>query len=171
MTAWIRRLFQTTREDDAKLFQPGAVIAISLLAAVSFVGLMLPLHRFESSASRTVLIVYHAPVGMAFTAFALDRLKYRRAIPIRQALIEIPVLALALSRALLPVPFISGHALFLSYALVTEQLAPARAVAAVVLFEVILLKLFVFQDGTLPGGIALGLAAGMLANYFIKERG
>jgi len=54
-----------------------------------------------------------------------------------------------------PIPFFSGHALFLSYALLTMRSKLAKVTALVVLLEVAYLKIFVWQDATLLGGIAL----------------
>ncbi len=81
----------------------------------------------------------------------------------RQWLFDLPVVALALSRALAPVPFVSGHALFLTYALLTLRLRIAWWISACVFAEVVYIKVFVLHDPTLIGGIVIGALAAWLA--------
>ena len=66
-----------------------------------------------------------------------------------QWLIDLVVIALSLIRALVPLPLVSGHALFLSYALLTVPSVVVRTSAALVLLEVIYLKIFIWQATTL----------------------
>jgi hypothetical protein len=62
-------------------------------------------------------------------------------------------------RAILPIPFISGHALFLTYALLTTQTRLARWTAIIILIQVAAIKIFVWHDPTLLGGITVGILA------------
>jgi hypothetical protein len=80
----------------------------------------------------------------------------------RQWVVELSVLALAVARALIPIPFISGHALFLTYAILTVTSPTARWTVATVLIEVIYIKVCVLHDATLIGGIVVGILAALL---------
>lgn len=99
------------------------------------------------------------PISAPFAAFLLDRAARLRQGTAVQWAIDAGVVALGFARALYEVPFISGHALFLTYALLTVRSNLAKAIALVVLAQVIYLKLFAWHDNTLFGGIGLGLAA------------
>ncbi|MBZ0277098.1 MAG: hypothetical protein K8I60_13190 [Anaerolineae bacterium] len=123
-------------------------LALGLVVAAVFTG-----------ERRTAILVYSVPIAIPFTAYAFDRLGRWRSIP---WLLDVPLVILALLRAFFPLPIISGHALFLTYALLTTQLPLARWTAALILLEVIYLKAWVWYDSTLIGGILLGLATAYL---------
>jgi hypothetical protein len=61
------------------------------------------------------------------------------------------------------IPFFSGHALFLVYALLTLSSRLARWITIIVLVDVIYIKA-TLRDLTLFGGIALGLLAAWLVS-------
>jgi hypothetical protein len=70
------------------------------------------------------------------------------------------------------VPLISGHALFLTYSLLSARSRVAQITAFAVLLQVIYLKLFVWHDLITPsGGILLGSGAALLRQYFLAIRG
>jgi hypothetical protein len=106
---------------------------------------------------RDLLIYYFAPVGVPFVCFLADRLQYP-GLP----LLDVPVLILALLRAAFTIPLISGHSLFLTYALLTTRTWVASITAVVVLVQVVYLKVFAWHDVTIVGGATLGLAAAWL---------
>jgi hypothetical protein len=98
-----------------------------------------------------------------FAAYTADRLRSRSRLRIIHWALDLAVLALSVLRAFKPwPPFISGHALFLTYVLVTARGWVARIAAAVILLEVIYLKIFAWRDWTLFGGIAAGLVFGLV---------
>ena len=105
---------------------------------------------------RRFLLYYFVPVSVPFVAFILDRLQPQ---PKPQIKIDLPVVLLALTRAIYPLPFISGHALFLTYALFSSRMVVTRLAAFCVFLQVAYLKVFAWQDTTILGGVALGLAA------------
>jgi hypothetical protein len=146
------------------LFHPLLVIAISGIVTLIFVITMLLLPRFAGE-GRFYLFYYHAPIAFAFVTYLFDRAKQWRAIQPRRWAIEASVVGLALSRTLVLVPFISGHALFLTYFILTASSRFARWVAALVMLDVIYVKLVFVQDLTLLGGAAVGLLAALLACY------
>lgn len=123
---------------------------------------MTPVPLFAGE-GRFYLLYYHAPIGFAFVTYAFDRAEHWSEIKWQQWMVEVPVLALALSRALVAIPFFSGHALFLVYALLTLSSRLARWITIIVLVDVIYIKA-TLQDLTLFGGIALGLLAAWLVN-------
>jgi hypothetical protein len=106
--------------------------------------------------------VYNIPIAVCFALFVIERLltAERRAIP--SLLVDLIVVSLALLRVLAPpLPFVSGHALFLGYAALTASSRPLRASALVVLAEVTYIKLFVSGGwvSLVAGLVVAGLAA------------
>lgn len=120
-------------------------LALALLAAAAFAGLLVllcPPDRLVPT------LLYDVPIGVPFVLFLLER---------RPSRLDLGVIALALVRAVYALPLISGHALFLSYALGTARTWLLRAAAALVLGEVLWLK-YQWGDWTALGGILLGTA-------------
>jgi len=99
-------------------------------------------------------------MAVPFVAFLFDRAEHWQRLPRTIGMIDLPILILALSRSIFPIPFISGHALFLTYALLTTRSVVARIAAAVVLAQVLVIKIFFWQDATVFGGMILGLVGG-----------
>ncbi len=146
------------------LFHPVAVIAISGAATLIFIIAMLLLPRFAGE-GRFYLLYYHAPIAFAFVTYLFDRAKQWRTIRPGRWAIEASVVGLALSRTLVLVPFISGHALFLTYFILTAFSQYARWVAVLAMLDVIYIKLVYVQDLTLLGGVAVGLLAAFGVRY------
>ncbi len=151
---------------QAVIFSPLFVLTVSLTAALAFAGLVLL--RFTGEA-RTFLLYYFVPIAVPFVAYLFDRAKYWNELSQTQVRIDVPVVILALLRAGLPIPLISGHALFLSYALLTTRSGLARITALLVLAEVVYIKIFLWQDITLVGGLILGLGAAIWFKRVKKE--
>jgi len=104
----------------------------------------------------------YVPIGAVLAAFLCDRLLPRRAGGARGAAWDAGVLALALMRVFIPpLPFVSGHTLFATYAALTARRWPLRALALLVLAEVTYVKIFASGDWrSLLGGLAVaGIAA------------
>ncbi len=102
------------------------------------------------------LLYYFAPITFPFVCFLIERMNTLRtaSVPRWPWLVDLPVLALSITRAFYALPIISGHAFFLSYAVLTTRTRPARISAALVLLEVAYLKIFLWHDWTLFGGMA-----------------
>jgi hypothetical protein len=141
------------------LFHPIIVLVTALIAALLFA--LVANATFQGDL-RDLLVYYFAPIGVPFIAYLFDRAERWRDI---RWYIDLPLVVIAFARAVLPVPFISGHALFLTYALVTTQTRVARWTAALVLLQVAYFKLAIWHDWTLFGGIALGLLVAALDRY------
>lgn len=135
------------------------VLAASAAATCVFVALMLLLPRYADARERFYLFIYNAPIAFVFVAYLFDRVERRLAIRRRQWLIEPCVIGLALTRALVPVPLISGHALFLTYVVLTTPRRLAWRLAMLVLVEVAYIKIVFLHDATLVGGALIGTLA------------
>jgi hypothetical protein len=132
------------------------VLAVSLGAACGF-ALLIRLRYGEPA--RSSYLIYDVPIAAAFTAFLIDRITRWQIVRTGQLLLDLTVLVLAMLRVFLAVPYISGHALFLAYSLLTCRVWVARLLARLVLVQVIYLKFFAWHDITLAGGLMLGILA------------
>jgi hypothetical protein len=158
MVSKIRKINIRSRPSSI-VFHPIIVLMTALIAALLFA--LVANATFQGDL-RDLLVYYFAPIGVPFIAYLFDRVKRW---PDIRWYIDLLVVVIALLRAVSPIPLISGHALFLSYALVTTQTRVARWTAALVLLQVAYFKLAIWQDWTLFGGIALGLLAAALERY------
>jgi hypothetical protein len=79
------------------------------------------------------------------------------------------VTAASLLRAFIEVPFYSGHAFFVTYMILVTESHAARIVAALVLLDVVYVKVFLLQDPTIWGGIILGLAAFVIVGWVDRK--
>ncbi len=150
----------------AVIFSPRLILAISLAAALAFAGLILLLF---TGGARTFLLYYFVPIAVPFVAYLFDRAKDWDELSRAQVKIDAPVVILAILRSGMPIPLISGHALFLSYVLLTTRSGLARITALLVLVEVVYIKIFLWQDITLVGGLVLGLGAAIWFKRVKKE--
>ena len=138
------------------LFHPATMLVISILAAGIFAFVIT---LFFDGELRWFLLYYHVPIGIPFVAFLFDRAeRYVQASRTSWA-IDLVVLISALTRAFVRLPLISGHALFLTYCLLTSRSNVARIAAVLVLLQVAYLKIFVTHDTALIGGILSGCLA------------
>jgi hypothetical protein len=149
------------------VFHPLTVIGISFIAALLFT--LLVMVGFEGH-KRFFLLYYVMPVGIPFVAYLFDRAARWHEQSLARLAIDFTVVSLSLTRAVIMVPLISGHALFLTYALLTAQTWIVRIMAIVVILQVSYLKLFVWHDITLLGGIILGYIAALGFQKVRKEK-
>ena len=141
-----------------------------LTSALGFAGLFaLVIILHYHGLRQHFLLYYFLPVSVPFVAFAFDRAARWRQIQLVQWLIEGPIVLLALSRAFVAVPLVSGHALFLAYALLSSRSWVAR-LTALVMLQVAYLKIFVWADPTLIGGIILGMLAALVVSLLARTR-
>ena len=141
------------------IFHPLTVLIIALIAAFVFALFISLLFDGEL---RWFLLYYFTPIGIPFVAFLFDRVE-RNALASKAGwVIDAVVVGLALVRSVILIPIISGHALFLTYALLTSQSKVARITALLVLLEVAYLKIFVWRDPTLIGGVIVGYLTALL---------
>jgi hypothetical protein len=112
-------------------------------------------------------LIYMTPIAVPFVAFTLERMENLWTLKWCPFLLDALVVALALSRVFYPVPFISGHVLFLTYALLAVRQRVSRVFAALVLLQTLVLKVFFWHDLHTPlGGIILGLLGALAYRRF-----
>jgi hypothetical protein len=138
------------------LFHPVTVLVVSLVAATIFA---LAIILFFEGEFRWFLLYYFTPIGIPFVAFLFDRAEQYPPVSNVAWALDLAVLTLALLRAFVHVPFISGHALFLTYCFLTSRSRVARITAVLVFVQVAYLKLFVTHDTALFGGVVVGCLA------------
>lgn len=111
--------------------------------------------------------LYVVPIVVPFVAFLLDRLKQIREANAVSAVVDVLVVGTAMMRVIGNVPFVSGHTLFLTYAILRRGSMVTRITAAIVMVEAIYLKYFVWHDFiTSTTGIALALVAALITQRF-----
>jgi hypothetical protein len=141
------------------IFHPVIVLVISLLAAALFA---IFIHLSFDGDFRWFLLYYFVPIGIPFVAFLFDRAEQYSLASTTSWAVDLVVLIPALTRAFVRLPLISGHALFLTYCLLTARSNVARITAALVLLQVAYLKLFVTHDRALFGGVVVGCLAALV---------
>jgi hypothetical protein len=117
--------------------------------------------------------IYVLPIIVPFVAFLFDRARMLRDSSLLQGILETLVVGVSILRMLGYIPLISGHALFLSYAIVGPGSRLTRITAALVMLQVIYLKLFVWHDFITPvTGIVLGVLVALVVRVGINtEKG
>jgi hypothetical protein len=140
------------------IFHPATVLAVSIAAAAIFAFIVTL--SFEGDL-RWFLLYYFTPIGIPFVAFLFDRVEQYALASLVSWAVDLAVLVPALTRAFVRLPLISGHALFLTYCLLTSRSRVARITAVLVLLQVAYLKLFVTHDKALFGGIIVGCLAAL----------
>lgn len=169
---------QQERNDDLLslkwLAHPLVIVTLSLGSAAAFALLVIldwKLNPADGHNSHMFYLYYMVPISTPFTAFILDRASRWREKHWMHWAIDFLVVIIGFARALFSIPFISGHALFLTYALLTARSWATRLLALAVMGEVIYLKLFVWRDFTLFGGmIVAALAALMFYGSSCRDR-
>jgi hypothetical protein len=141
------------------IFHPVTVLVVSLLAAAIF-ALFVNL-SFKGD-FRWFLLYYFTPIGVPFVAFLFDRAEQYSLASRAAWAIDLVVLIPALTRAFIRIPLISGHALFLTYCLLTSRSKIARLMAVIVLLQVVYLKIVVTHDTALFGGVIVGCLAALV---------
>jgi len=157
------------KNSKALFFHSLTALITASLATLLFIGLMWFWPRFAGE-GRFYLLYYHAPIGFAFVVYVFDRVAHRDSFNLLQWALEAAVVLLALSRTIWPLPFFSGHALFLTYAFATTPRPLVRWVTGLVLADVVYMKSFVLHDMTLIGGALLGIAFAGYARYWSLAR-
>ena len=142
-------------------FHPMVVLACSLAASslyATYVAL-----RFSGD-THSGQYFYVAPIIVPFVAFLFDRAQRPRLLTPVQLAIDVLVVVTAMWRVFGHLPYVSGHALFLSFALLTYKTRVAQVTAAIILLEVLFLKFFVWHDWiTAPVGLLLGSIAALIS--------
>jgi hypothetical protein len=142
------------------IYHPATGLIGSALAVIGYAAVMR--WRFPGG-DLSNHFIYVLPIIVPFISFLFDRARRISDVSWFEFLIDAAVVTVSIMRMLGQVPYISGHALFLSYAIARPGSRLTRVMAALVMLQVLYLKLFVWHDMITPAtGTALGLAAAMI---------
>lgn len=146
------------------IFHPLIVLGLSLTGAALYA--LYATLRFPGG-SLWVQYYYVTPIVVPFAAFLFDRAARRRQVTAYQLIVDVLVVGTAMWRVIGHVPYISGHALFLTYTLLSTRSRVAQISAAIVMLQVIYLKYIVWGDWiTSTNGIALGILGALARMWF-----
>ena len=155
---------ETTTQPKHLLFQPGVVLLISVASATLFGLYMLRSVIVDSSTFRfPPSFFYVVPIVVPFVAFLLDRAEHFRETPAVQLMVDVVVVGFSMARVFTNVFPVSGHTLFLTYAIFGTRSPVVVVTASLLMLQVIYLKYFVWHDVvTSTSGIILGGLAAYL---------
>jgi hypothetical protein len=155
-----------------QIFRPRIVLLCSL-AGAGLVGLWL-LRQPSVRASvfdPSCTFQYFVPLMVPMIAFMFERVEHVREANFFQHGLDFLVFGLAVGRVVGDVPFISGHTLLLSYALVCSRSRIVRISAILVLVQTLYLKYFLWHDFVTSNvGIVLGCALALLVFLVPKSK-
>jgi hypothetical protein len=150
------------------IFHPITVLIASLSGALAYAAWATSRFTGDTLSSQYVYVV---PIVVPFIAFLFDRAQEIRTAGFAALAIDVLVIATSILRARGYVPLVSGHALFLTYALMRRGSVVTRVTAALVMLEVVYLKFFVWHDFVTPTcGIALALIAAIVVRRLTIRR-
>jgi hypothetical protein len=153
-------LLRNERLSRRLLFRPLIVLLLSLTGGLVYA---LWAKSRMSGDNLTSQYIYVVPIVVPFVAFLLDRLQQIREATVVSAVVDLLVVGTAMMRVIGNVPYVSGHTLFLAYAILRRGSTVTRITAAIVMMETIYLKYFVWHDFiTSTIGIALALIAALI---------
>jgi hypothetical protein len=108
---------------------------------------------------------YFVPLMVPMIAFMFERVEHVREATFFQHGVDFLVFAIAVGRVVGDVPYISGHTLLLSYALLLSKSRIVRITSILVLVQTLFLKYFVWGDFvTSNAGMLLGCALAFLVS-------
>jgi len=149
------------------LFHPFVVLLLSIAGALLYAVWIT--WRFGAQNLQNQYL-YVVPIIVPFVSFLLDRSERIKRGSLAGLAIDSLVVGTSMMRVIGHVPYISGHTLFLSYAIVSPASRVTRITASLVMLEVIYLKYFVWHDPiTSSTGIVLGTIAAMSARRFGRK--
>lgn len=115
--------------------------------------------------------IYVLPIIVPFTAFIFDRARHFPDAALIELIVDSAVVVTSIMRMLGVVPFVSGHALFLTYAIARPGTRLTKITAALVMLQVIYMKLFLWHDRVSPvAGTILGLLAACIVWRFTRQK-
>jgi hypothetical protein len=139
------------------IFNPLVVLGFSLLGATLCAGYVT---RGFSSGELYQRTFYVVPIVVPFVAFIFDRAERLHEVHLFQLVTDALIIGLAMGRVVGNVPYISGHTLFLTYALLTARSRVLLVTAGMVMLHAVYLKYIVWHDWvTSTVGIVLGTLA------------
>jgi hypothetical protein len=110
---------------------------------------------------------YVLPIIVPFVSFVFDRAEHYSSARLLAWFVDAAVVVTAILRMIGDVPFVSGHALFLTYAIARPGSRLTQITAALVMVQVVFLKYFAWHDMVTP---TAGIALGLLAAFIVRRR-
>ena len=149
------------------VFHPLFVLAAAALVMLGYTGLMR--WRFPGG-DLSNHFMYVLPIIVPCVAFIFDRARHFSEATLLELTIDVAVVVTSFMRMMGAVPLVSGHALFLTYAIARPGSRLTKITAALVMLQVIYLKFFVWHDRVSPTtGIILGLLAAFIVRRFAPK--
>lgn len=144
-------------------FHPVFVLASAALGVLLYFAFM----RWRiPNGNLTNHFIYTLPIIVPFVSFLFDRGEHFRRTAGTELMIDFLVVAVSILRGLGAVPLVSGHVLFLTYALARPGSRLTKMTAFLVILQVFYLKIFVWHDPVSP---AIGIMLGMLAAFLVRR--
>ena len=160
-------LASTSPTGYARVFHPFVVLMLSLGGAALYTILII--WRF-GGANLESQFLYVVPIVVPFVSFLLDRAEKIQQTKVIGFVMDFLVIGTAMMRVVSTLPYVSGHTLFLTYAILSAGSRVTRVIASLVMLEVIYLKYFVWHDLiTSSCGILLGIVAALITHRFGKR--
>jgi hypothetical protein len=151
----------------SSLFHPVVVLLLSIAGALLYAVWVTWRFGGQNLQSQYLYVI---PIVVPFLSFLLDRSERFNRASVAGLAIDFLVVGTSMMRVIGHVPYISGHTLFLSYAIVGPASRVTRITASLVMLEVIYLKYFVWHDPiTSSAGIVLGTIAAVIARRFGRK--
>jgi hypothetical protein len=141
---------------------PWISLGVSLLVSAITA---LTITMFFHGKDRIYLLYYFVPILFPAITWFFERVSRGSRLKVSQWTIDGVVVAVSVARSFLPIPLISGHALFLTYSLFTTDTWIPRVTAALILSEICYIKLFLWHDWTFYGGVIAGSLIGLVFRW------
>jgi hypothetical protein len=139
------------------IFHPLVVLGFSLLGAAVCAGYVTKGFSSQNIYQQTYYVV---PIVVPFVAFIFDRAERVGEVHRLQFVTDALIIGLAMGRVVGSVPYVSGHTLFLTYALLTARSRVLLITCGLVMLHAVYLKYIVWHDWvTSTVGIVLGTLA------------
>ena len=163
----LRRIILFRMKLRGIIFHPITVLCIALSATLVFASVIVMCSHGRRSFHS---LYYVAPIGVPFIAFLFERCERFQKLTRSAFLVDSLTIGLAAARAEIAIPWLSGHSLFLTYAFLTSKTLVVRVTALIVMIQVLYLKLFVWGDFEVLGGIVLGIITSVIFRTCVKRR-
>lgn len=146
------------------IFHPLVICLSAVLGATLCAGYVTRGFSSDRLIGQTLYVVL---IVIPFVAFFFDRAERFRQLAIIQFIVDALVIGVAMGRVVGNVPYVSGHTLFLTYALLTTRSRIVLVTAGLVMLHTLYLKYVVWHDWvTSSSGIVLGLMAALVTWWF-----
>jgi hypothetical protein len=145
------------------VFHPLVVLASAALAIFGYGGMMR--WRFPGG-DLSNHFMYVLPIIVPCVAFIFDRARHFSETTLLALTVDSTVVVTSFLRMMGVVPLVSGHALFLTYAIARPGSRLTKITAALVMLQVIYLKFLVWHDWVSP---ITGITLGLLAAFIVRR--